>query len=155
MTTSPRLLAGAVVALSLAAGLAAAQPAHGVALAIQPSPAYGQYLTDGQGRTVYLFTRDQGAHGSACNGACVSAWPPVLVQATPQIAAQVDPKKLGTIRRDDGSRQLTYNGWPLYYYAPDQRAGDTRGQSIQEFGGTWYLVSPSGELINKTSRRAE
>jgi predicted lipoprotein with Yx(FWY)xxD motif len=59
----------------------------------------------------------------------------------------VDSTLLGTITRDDGTTQVTYNGWPLYHYHEDTAAGDTNGQGLEEFGGLWYLVSPTGEAV--------
>jgi predicted lipoprotein with Yx(FWY)xxD motif len=56
---------------------------------------------------------------------------------------------LSTITRDDGTMQVTYNGWPLYLFHADAAAGDTNGQGLDEFGGLWYLVSPAGEAIQE------
>jgi predicted lipoprotein with Yx(FWY)xxD motif len=61
----------------------------------------------------------------------------------------VDASLLGTITRDDGTMQVTYNGWPLYFFHEDAAAGDTNGQGIDEFGGLWWLVSPAGEAIEQ------
>lgn len=61
----------------------------------------------------------------------------------------VDATLLGTITRDDGTLQVTYNGWPLYLFAGDTAAGDTNGQGLDEFGGLWFLVSPAGEAIEQ------
>ena len=58
----------------------------------------------------------------------------------------VDSTLLGTITRDDGTTQVTYNGWPLYYFAGDTAASDTAGQGL---GGVWFLVSPTGEAIEQ------
>jgi predicted lipoprotein with Yx(FWY)xxD motif len=61
----------------------------------------------------------------------------------------VDATLLGTITRDDGSLQVTYNGWPLYLYKTDVMAGDYYGQGLDDFGGLWFLVSPAGEAIQE------
>ena len=58
----------------------------------------------------------------------------------------VDVTLLGTITRDDGSTQVTYNGWPLYYFHEDVAAGDTNGQGVE---GVWFLVSPEGEAVEQ------
>jgi len=58
----------------------------------------------------------------------------------------VDATLLGTITRDDGSTQVTYNGWPLYYFHEDMAAGDTNGQGVE---GVWFLVSPEGEAVEQ------
>jgi len=65
------------------------------------------------------------------------------VPANPAVRAQL----LGTVQRRDGAMQVTYNGWPLYYYARDQNPGDTNGQDVEGFGGEWYLVTPEGHPV--------
>lgn len=111
---------------------------------------YGQYLANGNGRAVYLFTADsQGARESACHDACAEDWPPVTTEADPSTeAAAIDASLLGTIERPDGSRQVTYDGWPLYYFAQDSGPGDVTGQDVQGYGGEWYLVTPQGEMVH-------
>jgi len=61
--------------------------------------------------------------------------------------AGVDAGMLGTIKRADGTTQVTYNGMPLYYYAQDKKAGSTMGEELKQFGGKWYLVSPEGKEV--------
>jgi predicted lipoprotein with Yx(FWY)xxD motif len=107
----------------------------------------GQILVDGQGRTLYLFEADQ-ARMSSCNGACASAWPPYLSDATPRAGAGVTGSLLGTSARgDDGGTQMTYDGHPLYYYAGDSEPGDTAGQGLDQFGAKWYVLAPGGDKI--------
>lgn len=132
-----------IASLMLIAGAArAGQPAT---VATAQSTTYGTYLVDGQGMTLYLFKSDvQGSGKSTCYGGCAYAWPPLL---TPVAADAVLPDKLGTIQRKDGTTQVTYNGWPLYYFTPDQTPGDTVGQGADGFGAGWYLVSPEGTMI--------
>jgi predicted lipoprotein with Yx(FWY)xxD motif len=98
----------------------------------------GTFLTDDQGKTLYLFSRDS-ANLSACYDRCATTWPPLLVDASgPQLAAGVGGA-LGTIIRDDGNRQVTYEGKPLYYFARDANIGDTNGQGV---GNVWFVVPP-------------
>jgi predicted lipoprotein with Yx(FWY)xxD motif len=104
------------------------------------------YLTDGSGRSVYLFESDHGK-ASTCNGACVSAWPPLTTTGAPQASAGVKTAMLGTITRSDGAKQVTYGGHPLYYYAGDSTAGQTNGEGLNGFGALWYLLSPSGATV--------
>ena len=110
---------------------------------------YGQYLVDGEGRALYLFTADtQGEGRSTCDEACAAAWPPLLTGGDPAAGApSVDTTMLGTIGRQDGATQVTYNGWPLYYYREDTGAGMVTGQDVHGFGGEWYLVSPQGQQV--------
>ncbi len=106
---------------------------------------YGSALVDGEGRSLYLFTKDtQNSGASTCSGDCLAKWPALTSQGSPVAGEGVDATLLGTITRDDGTMQVTYNGWPLYYYAQDTAAGDANGQGV---GDVWYLVSPAGEAI--------
>lgn len=115
-------------------------PARAATLAVGSTP-LGEVLVDGDGRTLYLFTRDTDGT-SACAGPCAEAWPPLTVDGEPVAGDGVDADDLGTITRDDGSRQVTYHGKPLYRYTPDEKAGDVRGQGV---GEVWFAVTAEGE----------
>lgn len=105
------------------------------------------FLTDDQGRTVYVFTQDtQGGSSSACTGDCAATWMPVLVTGTPTAGTDVDATMIGTLARDDGQMQATYNGWPLYYYSGDAAPGDMNGQGMSD---QWYLIAPDGTAIQE------
>jgi predicted lipoprotein with Yx(FWY)xxD motif len=105
---------------------------------------YGSILVDQNGMTLYMFTNDtQGAGTSACSGACAALWP-ALTASSPSAGTGVDASKLGTITLSDGTMQVTYNGWPLYLYSKDTKAGDTTGQG---FKSIWYVVAPSGDPV--------
>lgn len=108
----------------------------------------GTYLTDASGRALYMFEKDT-RNASTCSGECAEEWPPFAASATSSTDAAVQVARVGTITRGDNAKQTTYNGMPLYYYHDDTRAGDIEGQGKQEFGGSWYLVSPSGSRIEK------
>jgi len=103
----------------------------------------GPTLADGKGRTVYLFGADS-ATASTCTGSCASIWPPVPAARTPRASGGASAVRVGSLHRTDGGDQLTYNGHPLYYYAGDTRPGDTTGQGLDQFGATWYALTPSG-----------
>jgi predicted lipoprotein with Yx(FWY)xxD motif len=104
----------------------------------------GKVVVDSGGRTVYVFDKDSpGAGTSACTGACLAKWPPVPAPAG-KLAADGVTGKVGTITRDDGTKQLTLGGMPLYLFAGDSHAGDVTGQAV---GGTWWAVSPDGAKI--------
>jgi predicted lipoprotein with Yx(FWY)xxD motif len=108
------------------------------------SGALGSYLVDSKGMTLYIFLSDTPGSGtSTCSGGCASAWP-ALTASSPTAGSGVDASKLGTITRADGGTQVTYNGWPLYYYAKDVNPGDTLGQGIKS---VWYVVSPAGDAV--------
>jgi predicted lipoprotein with Yx(FWY)xxD motif len=94
----------------------------GVATVATASSKVGQILVDGNGRTLYLFEKDQ-PNQSACAGACVAAWPVDQTSATPKAGSGVKASLLGTIKRGDGTTQVTYNHHPLYHYSGDSAAG--------------------------------
>jgi predicted lipoprotein with Yx(FWY)xxD motif len=106
----------------------------------------GRILVDGRGRTLYLFERDKGM-ASTCYGSCASIWPPLTTAAKPHAVRGALGARLGTTRRTDGKLEVTYNGHPLYLYVGDTKAGDTKGQTLNQFGGGWYVVSPTGRKI--------
>jgi len=103
----------------------------------------GSFLVDGSGMTLYLFTKDSPGT-SVCYDKCATAWPPLLTSGTATAGSGVDDGKFGTTTRTDGTTQVTYNGWPLYYYEKDKQPGDTTGQGV---GSVWYLISPSGDAV--------
>jgi predicted lipoprotein with Yx(FWY)xxD motif len=104
---------------------------------------YSSFLVDGKGMSLYLYTKDTPGT-SNCYGSCAKAWPPLLTTGAPVAGSGVDASKFGTTTRTDGTTQVTYNGWPLYYYVEDQQAGDTTGQGV---GSVWYLVTPTGDKV--------
>ena len=116
------------------------------------SDKHGSYLTDATGRAVYLFTADKQGTGEAkavsnCHDACAQAWPPLTTAGEPQAGTQAQASLLGTIERKDGKMQVTYNGWPLYYFTKDQPQGQPTGHDVHGFGGEWYLLRPQGTKV--------
>lgn len=110
----------------------------------------GTVLTAGSKHlTVYLFEADHGT-SSACSGACAQAWPPVTTTGAATVAGAAQQSKLGTTTRADGTKQLTYNGHPLYYYVSDQSAGETTGEGVKSFGAAWYVLNPQGKKIDNS-----
>ena len=101
----------------------------------------GSILVDGDGNTLYLFTPDTQGE-STCYDQCEANWPPLVDDV--EAGDGIDAALLGTAARTDGSEQVTYNGWPLYYFANDSAAGDTNGQGIND---VWYVVDPQGAAI--------
>jgi len=100
-------------------------------------------LTDGSGRAVYRWTKDTGGT-SACTGACTGAWPPVTTTGTATASGGAKASDLGTITRSDGTKQVTYDGHPLYFFSGDSGAGTASGQGSDSFGAKWWLVAPAG-----------
>jgi predicted lipoprotein with Yx(FWY)xxD motif len=107
----------------------------------------GKFLTDGQGRALYLFEADKGST-STCTGACAATWPPVTASAMPMAGGGVSQSLLGTTKRADGTEQLTYNGHPLYYFSADTGSGMAKGQGTKAFGADWYVVNAKGSKID-------
>ena len=110
------------------------------------SSRFGKILTDKTGRTLYIFAADKTTK-STCYGACASLWPPLTVGGAPKAGAGVSTALLGTTKRTDGTTEVTYAGHPLYYYAPDTKAGDFTGQAISQFGASWYVITANGTEI--------
>ena len=106
----------------------------------------GTILVDSQGRTIYLFEKDSGTK-SSCFGGCAAAWPPVRGSGKPTVGSGLNASLVGTTPRSDGQAQITYNGHPLYLFAGDQNAGETNGQGLTEFGGSWFALSTDGNTV--------
>jgi predicted lipoprotein with Yx(FWY)xxD motif len=106
----------------------------------------GTFLVDAKGRTLYLWNADTGSM-STCTGACAQAWPPLTATGTPKASGAVKASLLGTTKRPDGSREVTYAGHPLYTFAGDTQAGQTTGQGSNGFGAPWWVVTPTGKAL--------
>jgi predicted lipoprotein with Yx(FWY)xxD motif len=132
MRTIPSLSAAAAAALLLLSGPVRAE-APGTRTATKEG--VGTFLVDGAGRTLYVFKKDSPGQ-SACEGECVAKWPVYLSQVAPSGLKAGD---FGTMTRADGKKQTTYKGLPLYYFAADKDAGDTKGQGVKD---VWYVAAP-------------
>ena len=136
---------GAAAAPPAAAPAAPADQTAPVSLATAQS-GLGVILTDGQGRAVYLFDADTGS-SSTCAGACASVWPPVSTTSPPTTGPGLNTALLGSGPRADGTTQLTYGGHPLYYFVDDTGPGTTAGEGLTNFGGSWFVLDPTGHLV--------
>lgn len=174
LVTAAARSAGLVSSLARRAGAAAAGAAAlavSLALAFTTLPAagpgsvtgtvvraarlgrYGTVLVSSKGMALYLLSSETDGR-IVCTGACLSIWPPLLVGSGGRPAASgAVAGHLGVVRRPDGSRQVTYNGYPLYLYAGDARPGQVTGQAITSFGGTWYLLRASASAAGATAVR--
>jgi predicted lipoprotein with Yx(FWY)xxD motif len=135
-----------------AAGSPASASATGTVITTEAGSA-GAFLTSGSGRTVYLWAKD-GTNMSACSGACAAAWPPVTATGKLTATGGAKASDLGTITRADGTKQVTYDGHPLYYFVGDSAPDQTSGQGSDSFGAKWWLVAPSGAQITGTDTAA-
>jgi len=142
-------LAAAAAALGLGATGSALVGTAGAsgngARVIAHSSKYGRVLFTGQNRSIYLFARDHGK--STCYGACAKAWPPLLTNGKPVAGAGVKASLLGTVRRKDGSKQVTYAGHPLYRFVKDTKAFQITCQNVSNFGAKWLVVTPAGKAV--------
>jgi predicted lipoprotein with Yx(FWY)xxD motif len=121
----------------------------GAVLSITPAPAraedgakvsskdgVGKFLVDGKGMTLYVFKKDAPGQ-SNCAGECLAKWP--AYSGPGASGAGVDAKAFGSITRADGGKQTTYKGAPLYTFAADKAAGETKGQGVKE---VWFVAVP-------------
>jgi predicted lipoprotein with Yx(FWY)xxD motif len=103
---------------------------------------FGPVLFSGGDGALYLFTRDRQGK-SRCYGECAVAWPPLHAKGRPRAGKGVDRSLLGTVKRRDGRRQVTYRGQPLYFYVHDPK-GQVLCNDVVEFGGTWFALDAAG-----------
>ena len=123
----------AVLFLALAGAASAAH--HEVKLSEKGG--IGKYFTDAKGMTLYIFKKDS-PNKSVCAGPCVVKWPLYHHEkvASPE---GLNPMDFGTITREDGKKQTTYKGSPLYYFEGDKAPGDVMGQGM---GNVWFVAKP-------------
>jgi predicted lipoprotein with Yx(FWY)xxD motif len=138
------LAVAAVIPVPGAAGGGDAQQAS-QALKVR-STRYGPILFDGRDRVLYAFDRDKRGGKSTCYGGCAAAWPVYFAKGKVTAMRGVKQSMIGTVRRRDGRRQVTYNGWPLYYYA-HEGPREVKCQNVDNYGGLWLVVKPNGRLV--------
>ena len=132
----------AAVALAFAAAAPAAEASDRTKVTVRGSD-FGTMLWAPDRRATYMFDQDEDRK-SHCYGRCARAWPPVLTKGRPKAGRGVDPDLLGTTRRRNGDRQLTYAGRPLYTYAHEGR-GEVLCHDVNLNGGYWWVLAPDGE----------
>jgi predicted lipoprotein with Yx(FWY)xxD motif len=139
-----RVLPLAVLA-AIGAGVAVAATATRTGTVNAGATRYGTVLVSAGGRTLYHLTAEKRGKIS-CTGACAKAWPPLTIEkgSKPKAGAGVKQAKLGTIRRPDGSAQVTYDGLALYRYGDDKKQGDAKGQGEEH---VWFTIRPTGALV--------
>lgn len=154
----PKALTGMIVAVAALAALAAtifalhppatqAAQAKGAVVSTTKT-GLGRILVNSSGRTLYLFGKDRNGR-SSCNGQCASFWPPLITRGKPRVSRAARASLIGMTKRADGRMQVTYNHHPLYMFAKDKAKGQTNGEGVNAFGGTWDVVSPAGSKIVK------
>jgi predicted lipoprotein with Yx(FWY)xxD motif len=148
--TAPPASPASASAQASSPAAAASAPASAAAVTVGLKSISGiedMALVDGKGRALYLFEADTNG-ASTCTGACAAAWPPVTVSGTAQAGSGVTQSLLGTVKRADGTEQVSYNGHPLYYFVGDTGPGMAKGQDSKAFGADWYVLNAKGSKID-------
>jgi len=137
-------LSFAAVAL-LATGSASASAA-GTTVSMGSATGVGKVLVTSKGFTLYYFQKDQKGSGkSTCGSACAQAWPPLTTNGKPKAGNGVKSALLGTIKRPDGTTQVTYAGSPLYTFVEDKKPGEDKGTGLTAFGAPWFPLHSNGK----------
>lgn len=126
---------------------ASASTAAGGAIELKlATGALGKFITDGAGKTLYMFTPDDGQAAPTCNDACAASWPALTASSASDVTVGdgLDQSKIKLEARADGTQQVVYGDYPLYYFAKDSAAGQTNGQGLNS---KWYVVGGDGEPI--------
>ncbi|MDQ3936570.1 MAG: hypothetical protein M3340_18265 [Actinomycetota bacterium] len=137
------LAAVAVAVLALPGPAMAATP-KGKKIVLGDSQ-FGRILFDTRGQAIYMFNREE-TRRAECYGECARVWPPVYTKARPRAGRGVDPDLLGTTKRRDGRRQVTYRGHPLYFYLHED-PGEVLCHDVREFSGLWLALRASGKPV--------
>jgi predicted lipoprotein with Yx(FWY)xxD motif len=145
------ILAAVALLLAACAQTGAGSPgqsaaAGGIEVTVAQTSA-GDALAGPDGKTLYVFTNDS-AGTSTCTGGCADAWLALLGDGSDVVAGDGVSGTFGTTTRDDGSKQVTHNGQPLYNYAADQAAGDATGQGIL---GKWFIAPVDEATVSPSS----
>lgn len=150
--TRPWLIGAAALATLAALALFLLQPmgsnaagASGPVISTA-STSIGRILVNSRGHTLYLFGKDPKGK-SACTGQCATFWPPLIANGKARVTGGAKASLVGSIKRADGRRQVTYNHHPLYTFVKDTKKGQTHGEGFSAFGAKWYAVSPAGAKV--------
>ena len=126
-----------VIVMAVLVSFAGAAWADHHAVKVEKKEGVGSYLADSKGMTLYIFKKDT-ANKSACAGDCVAKWP-LYFREKVAAPAGIKAENFATITREDEKKQTTYKGLPLYYFAGDEKPGDTNGQGVKD---VWYVAAP-------------
>ncbi|WP_206791482.1 hypothetical protein [Amycolatopsis sp. MtRt-6] len=150
--TGPGIALGRDVSADWSAITPTGRKANPATVETAEAPGLGTILTDADGRTLYLFTKDgKGSGKSTCDASCASKWPPLPADGRVTAAAGIDPGLIGRIRRADGTSQVTIGGWPVYTYEQDA-PGEASGHGA---AGAWYALEPNGCKAEPVARSPE
>ena len=135
MTTHPLRIIALFLGI-LAVGVSSAA-AEALTIRTMQKDGLGQYLTDGNGMTLYYFAKDSPGK-SVCTGECLTKWPPLTSAGKMRVASNLNAKDFGALDTA-GGKQATFRGYPLYRFFKDGQPGDTNGQGV---GGIWFVIDP-------------
>ena len=107
------------------------------------SSEFGPMIYGPRNQAIYIFQRDS-KNKTSCYGECAAAWPPVLTRGEPRARGGAKKSLVGTVKRRDGSLQVTYAGQPLYYYI-NEGPGEVRCHNVNLNGGLWWVIGPNGK----------
>lgn len=130
--------------------------AAGVTVAAANVDGFGMVLVDGSGRTLYMLTSERGGKITCTDdNGCTKTWPDTELPDGVTAATAgpgIDKSLLSTVKDAKGSLYVTYGGWPLYTFAGDSGPGQAKGEGINSFGGTWYVLGVSGQPVTSKSQ---
>jgi predicted lipoprotein with Yx(FWY)xxD motif len=115
-------------------------------LRVEQSPAVGPVVADRDHYTLYLNTEDGSSKSTCLEPECTLVWPPLLAAGGKIEAPELDQKLLGTMKRPDGTEQVTIGGHPVYRYVDDEQAGDATGHGKDD---RWYAIAPNGSKASR------
>lgn len=110
---------------------------------VKNSATLGNFLIDSKGNSLYVFSPDVKGNASTCTGGCLANWP-AFYSADLSLATGLNAADFSNFTRSDGTQQTAYKGWPLYYYAKDTQAGDTKGENV---GGIWFVAKDYSLMV--------
>lgn len=137
----PKILFSLMLGFFVCSGLltekAAAEGTNNVGVKIMEKEVVGKYLADGNGMTLYRYTKDE-KDISHCIEGCAVNWPPFYIDPSAEVKG-CELSDFAAITREDGRKQTTYKAMPLYYFKNDRYPGDTFGEGL---GDAWFLITP-------------
>lgn len=148
LTACVTLLGAALAGCATSAGTSDGSAGEAPVIMARRLPVVGTVLVNGRGHALYMFVPDA-RHKVTCTGGCAAAWPPVMLPAgsTAKAGPGARSALLGSGPDPSGGRVVTYRGWPLYTYAGDAWPGHATGQGLNQDGGRWYVLRPSGTPV--------
>jgi predicted lipoprotein with Yx(FWY)xxD motif len=137
-------------------GSAGTAATSNVTLSVKSVPGVGTVLVNGQGQTLYLLTSEKGGKITCtASTGCTKFWPEITLPkgaTAARAGSGAQSSLLGTVKDASGTLEVTYNGWPVYTYVGDSGPGVAHGQGQASFGGTWYVLNPSGDPVTGPSQ---